>query len=109
MNEIEVKLKAHFAAYTKNLPNKIAQIESLWNSLLREWDHEKLVELHIKTHGLRGSAGIYGHENVGIAATNLDMVIKEFLNRSVPTEQQKNTINRLLEELKKTLETGPSA
>jgi len=104
--DIQAKLLALRDAYLKSMPHKIAAFEVLWQNLQKQWDHEKLIELHRMVHSLHGSAGTYGLAELGQAAARLETFLKA-LFETVPSKDQSKEIQLLIEALKSTLNDAP--
>ncbi len=102
--EIKDKLLALVAAYTKNLPDKIAGIEKQWLDLQDHWDQKKFQNFHRVVHSLCGSAGTYGYMELGKSARQLEICLKSSLNNPAISVEKKKEITDLLSALKKTFE-----
>jgi len=59
--------------YLASLPGKKAGIDACWQQVqASDWHHEEMAKLRLLVHRLAGSAGSYGLEELGVAATTLD-------------------------------------
>ena len=77
--ELQAKLKLLGNAYAVQLPEKLHQIESLWNDLSQsEWEEEKFIELHRMVHSLAGSGKTFGFATLSVAARDLEECLKPF-------------------------------
>ncbi len=68
MGEIETQLgvpAALMQRYLSSLPEKEAQLRSLWESFLAEPSSERLSDLRSLLHRLAGSTSMYGLEGLG--------------------------------------------
>jgi len=50
--ELQEKMRLLVASFAKELPDKINEIEIMWNKLQTEWDMKALQELHRSVHNL---------------------------------------------------------
>lgn len=80
------KLQLLAENYTKSLPNKLKEIEMLWQSLQKNWDKEIFSQLYHKVHNLHGSAGIYGHPALSSAAHQFELLLKSSSEQQIEPE-----------------------
>lgn len=80
---IQTQLQALRAAYCAQLPARIAEIETAWQSLRRQPDTVVLQELHRKVHSMAGSAGTFGLPELGQAARAIEQHLKALLHEQV--------------------------
>ncbi|CEK12140.1 diguanylate cyclase [Legionella hackeliae] len=107
MEKIANKLHELFIGFSKNLPNKIEQIEQAWQEQMDCFDHEKFKVFHRYVHSLCGSAGTYGYTELSKAARELEIYLKNILDNSSLNEEEEQTISHLLIKLKEKLELPP--
>ena len=86
MNEntdiIQTKLEALRQAYRQQLPDKIAEIETLFNELDSEQtDLNRFHTLHRLSHNLAGSGTTFGFPSVSTSARSLEKYLKNLLTR----------------------------
>jgi HPt (histidine-containing phosphotransfer) domain-containing protein len=65
------------ADYRRALPEKLAQLEALWQALDTEAAPPALDELTRQAHTLAGTAGTLGFREVGLAAKSLETLLAE--------------------------------
>ncbi len=84
-------LEAQRADYRRSLPQRLAQIESLWRQVLNgEAPAEALASLERCAHRLAGSGGIFGFAALGDAARVLELTVNPLLDAAhalTPTAQ----------------------
>ncbi len=103
-------LDAQRADYRRSLPQRLAQIESLWRQVLNgEAPAEALASLERCAHSLAGSGGTFGFAALGDAARVLELTVNPLLNAAqalTPTTQTE--VSRAVEALQRSLsgETG---
>ncbi len=67
--------------FYKQLPDKLCQIENLWQALLNKNPHEfTFSDLHRVAHSLTGSAGTFGAVTIGAIARDLELELKPLLD-----------------------------
>jgi len=74
--EFEEKLQSLAAMYAERLPNKISEIEKVWQRLQNEWDQDGLVVMHRLVHSLSGSGKTFGFADLSIKARILEQNLK---------------------------------
>lgn len=104
INDIETKIADLRVDYIKNLPNKLADIEELWDKLLVESNPveaaDLLSKLHNKIHGLYGSASIYKFNELANVAKRLESFLS-WLDEALPLENEhRKHIQELMKEMK---------
>lgn len=86
--------------YLESLPGKKAGIQASWKEVQSsDWDKGALAELRILVHRLAGSAGSYGLENLGVAASSLDESLKPGTVTPALRQSIRQQLNELLEAL----------
>lgn len=91
-------LEQLFAAYAKNLPEKIDTIEKTWRMLCATSDEATLQDLLRLVHNLRGSAGVFGFPKVSEDAAKLEKVLEVLT--STPTAVEQKQVEALLGKLR---------
>ncbi|MBA2654575.1 MAG: diguanylate cyclase [Gammaproteobacteria bacterium] len=97
--DARAKLQQLFADYARNLPHKIAEIDTLWQQVKQHWDPESWDQLHRLAHTLTGTAGTYGYQQISDTARTLVSVIKEYFDK-VPNHKKIAEIEEIIEKLK---------
>lgn len=86
--------------YVQHLPNKIKEIEMVWEDLISREDSAKLKDLHRLIHSLCGSSGTYGYQALSHIARELESFLKAMIDRSmVLTEEKQQQITQLLQQI----------
>jgi hypothetical protein len=99
-DNIQKKLEELFILYRNSLPEKIANIDLLWNEIVKQWDSSTFEVLHRKIHSLCGSAVIYGYPELGKKAREAELFLQSRLHATTLTEDEKTTISALIMNLK---------
>ncbi len=81
MNEIKKKLDALFLSYSTKLPDKLHSIELLWKEQNNSFDTINFQNFHREVHSLCGSAGTYGYLELSKTARQMEIFLKDILNR----------------------------
>jgi len=77
MEGFEQELQALKDSYAEQVPEKLAQIDELWASLVEQgWDDETFKTLHRMVHSMAGSAPVFGFSTMGKSARELEMLLK---------------------------------
>lgn len=95
------KLAASRNRYVTQLPDKIAMISESWDALFAtDWNQEQFHVLHRLVHTIAGSAGTFGLAEVGNAARDVEVLVKQLLeNSNRPNQQQKSAIRSTIDTL----------
>jgi chemotaxis protein histidine kinase CheA len=94
------KLEMLKCTYIKNLPSRVADLESLWQLLQKEWTPENMDTLKRMAHNLRGTAATYGLSEVSHLAEQIEWHVK-VLSKMPEAEADKDKIPTLLDEFKR--------
>ncbi|MGM9452305.1 diguanylate cyclase [Legionella bozemanae] len=108
MEKIHNRLQELFLNYSRNLPNKIKQINQTWQELITCFNSENFIIFHRQVHSLCGSAGTYGYSEVSKAARELEIYLKKLLGKTLLSEEEQQIISQLLMNIKDKLELPPS-
>ena len=81
------KLQSFAAMYAEKLPNKISEIEKVWQRLQNEWDQNDLVVMHRLVHNLSGSGKTFGFAELSIKARILEQNLKRIAQSSYAIDQ----------------------
>lgn len=77
---IQAKLQAANLAYARNLPERIQEVNRIWEGLRAgPWERESLADLHRKVHTFAGSSGTFGLGAFGRAAREAEILLKEMV------------------------------
>lgn len=98
MEDFEQELQALKDSYAEQVPEKLSQIEALWDSLANNgWDPEIFNTFHRTVHSMAGSAPVFGFSTMGKCARELEAVLKAVAAAEVPlTEAQYKEIPLLV-------------
>ena len=101
-SEIEQQLASLQAEFKRTLPDKLSEIESMWNSavIAKEENNTALADCHRLAHTLVGSGGTFGAIVVTTASRKLEQALKPLLNETNLSEDNKSNIFALISELK---------
>ena len=83
-------IEAQRADYQRTLPEKMAQIETLWQGARRAGEApDKLSTLERLAHSLHGTAGTYGFRDLSHAGHTLELAVRALMDTgATPTETQ---------------------
>ena len=97
---IQKKLAALAKIYREKLPEKIAHIEHLWETLQHQWDAALFQDFHREVHSLCGSAGTYGYSELSKAAREMEVFLKTMLDKESMPGIDQDIITNYLHQLK---------
>jgi len=85
MEGFEEELQALKDSYADQVPQKLAEIDELWATLVDDgWDEETFKTLHRMAHSMAGSAQVFGFTAMGKSARELEMLLKAVSNSGEP-------------------------
>jgi len=98
-------LEAQRADYRRSLPQRLAQIESLWRQVLNgEAPAQALTTLERCAHSLAGSGATFGFAALGDAARVLELAVNPLLGVAhTLTPEAQSEVNRAVEALQRSL------
>lgn len=104
-DDFQLALKALNDSYAAQLPQKLEQIEQVWNELpAAAWDEDAFQSLHRMVHSLSGSGKTFGYAALSVAARNLEDALQPLAQaKATPDEAQRRNIQALLDELHRAL------
>jgi len=86
--------------YRASLPGKKAGIDASWTQVkASDWHDDEMAKLRLLVHRLAGSAGSYGFEELGVAASDLDESLKCDARGPAQRQQVKQQVTTLLQAL----------
>lgn len=103
-SDIQHKLQALFAAYSKSLPDKIKNIHNQWEQLKKQWDKDAFILFHREVHNISGSSATYGYSMLAKASRNLEIFLKSLLEKEQLNEEEQRQLNQLVQTLQTVLE-----
>lgn len=98
------------ALFAQELPDRIDEIEAIWNKLQLEWEMSALQELHRSVHNLVSNGKTFGHPELSIEASALEQILKSLMQReiTVDTLQSARILQQILELKKISVEKAPA-
>ena len=99
--ELQAKLELLCDAYAAQLPEKLSQLEQVWDQLPQDsWDGEGFQTLHRMVHSLTGSGKTFGFSLLGDVARNLEEHLNQIAQaKTALNEDQRKDIHKLMSEL----------
>jgi diguanylate cyclase (GGDEF)-like protein len=97
--DFQQALKALQQEYIRALPNKFADIETLWHTLSDTWDADNFKTFIRLAHSLAGSGATYGFPDVGKAARALEQYCKTLAADAPLSPEERTKVERLLASL----------
>lgn len=84
------KLQALKDSFAQQLPEKVSNIHTLWQSLSMEtWNWETVHTLHHLTHTLAGSGPTFGFQELGAKSRVAERLLKDWIsNGSIPNTEE---------------------
>lgn len=100
--DAQAAMKALQEVFGRKLPDRIAEINSIWSSLKEEGVSVALLnKLHLKLHSLNGSSATYHFDAVSKLAREAELIAKAMAEKgNLPTQQQ-SEIDEILSQLNK--------
>lgn len=89
-------------AYEKQLPNKIQEIDQIWQHLSQSsWNLEEWEMLHCLAHRLVGTSATFGLTQFSEITYTLECILRDAIaTKRPPTSQEKEAISNVLETVK---------
>jgi len=89
------------STYIEALPDKLNQIDQLWNKLrFFNWSSDDLKMLFTMVHTLAGNGKTFGFEKLSVCAQKAAGQLQAYLTSGdIPNASQQNEISRLIEQL----------
>ena len=101
-NEFQEKMCLLVTSFAEELPDRINEIEVIWNRLRTGWDATVLQELHRAVHNLVGTGKTFGFPQLSVEAHALEQILKNLMQKSASADDlQLNRILQQILELKK--------
>ena len=103
---VEAQLAALREEYARKLPERLSEIEALWQALGHEgWGGETAQSLHRACHTIAGSAGTFGLPKVGHYARVLERILKPLVQAAQkPDPRQTQALQQGLGTLRQQIE-----
>lgn len=94
---IQEKLAKLQSEFKLSLPQKVADIEQLWNSILSGKESDSAIhDCHRLSHTLVGTGGTFGAIEVSTAARELEQALKSLSNNSDLSSEIKSLVSSLI-------------
>lgn len=99
--DLQAMIKVLSDSYAAQLPEKLKQLEQVWEQLPQDsWDKKGFETMHRMVHSLTGSGKTFGFVLLSDVARNLEEYVKQLSQaKTVPGEAQRKRIQVLLSEL----------
>ncbi len=99
------EMEALLEAYSRALPEKIAEIASSWRAVEDAQGNAELAQkVHSLVHRLAGTAGTYGYSTLGNAASQLEEAVKTYLRTGAQlTCERRDRMRALIDALQETI------
>ena len=106
--DIQEQLRALRVSYADQLPEKLQEIETRWQTLnAGEWDPASAEVLHRLTHSLAGSGSTFGFPKLGEIARSIEQLLKIWLQETlIPNDEQRARVGNLLGNLHQAASIG---
>lgn len=99
--DIAQQLASLQAEFKRSLPEKISELELLWNSFLQDEGNDSVInDCHRMAHSLVGSSGTFGAIIVSFVARELEQAFNLFIHNENSLDESKSIINDLIFKLK---------
>jgi len=96
-NEFQEKMCLLVTSFAEELPERINEIEVIWNRLLNGWDEIVLQELHRAVHNLVGAGKTFGFPKLSVEAHTLEQILKSLMKK--PASADELQLNRVLQQI----------
>ncbi len=99
------EMEALLEAYSRAVPEKIAEIASSWRAVEDAQGNAELAQkVHSLVHRLAGTAGTYGYSTLGNAASQLEEAVKTYLRLGAQlTPERRDRMRALIDALEETI------
>ncbi|MDE2387512.1 MAG: diguanylate cyclase [Betaproteobacteria bacterium] len=95
--EFQDRMRSLLAAFAQELPQRVGEIETLWNKLRTERDTKALQEMHRSVHHLVSNGKTFGYPEISAEARALEQVLKRMLVETIPVDD--TLANRILQQI----------
>lgn len=111
MNELSSRLRSLQEEYARRLPEKIEQLDELWQKLLYvDWRTDLFALLQRMVHNLAGSGRSFGFGELGDTAAELDRFLQQCLAEGKPpSDSVRQRISAALQDMRRQIVPQPSA
>ena len=107
--DTQAAMKALQEGFGRKLPDRIAEINSIWSSLKEKGVSVALLnKLHLKLHNLNGTSATYHYDTVTKLAREAELIAKAMVEKSSFPTQQQSEIDEVISRLNKTSLTPSS-
>lgn len=87
MASIQDKLQLLKNSYRENLDGKRAELSTLFEHALDDWDPDQLGNLYRMVHSIKGSSATFGFADLSSSAASLESALIEVISYEVPPQE----------------------
>lgn len=97
--EFQERMHVLLVLFAQELPDRINEIDAIWNKLQLEWEMSALQELHRSVHNLVSNGKTFGYPELSIEAGALEQILKNLMQKQVAmdTLQSARILQQILE------------
>lgn len=101
-NEFQEVLSLLVTTFEKELPDRINEIEVMWNKLQTEWDVKVLQEFYRSIHNLVDISKTFGFSELNVKAGAIEQIAKRLMQERIPGDTlQSSGVLQQIAELKR--------
>ena len=104
LDDTKAKLQALKKRFKSHLPNKLIEIEHLWEELKNNWNTDKGMLLFRSAHNLKGATGTYGYIALSHMFSVLEKSVEPFIHQPPPINAAEK-IDCAIREIRASLES----
>lgn len=88
------------ACYQQELPERLAEVRDLWQTITLSWSRQTLTALSTCLHRISGSAGSFGYRDLSACAAKAEQLLKPYdKTGTVPDSNQLKTLTTALQQV----------
>lgn len=93
-------IEQHFTEYASRLPATVEELKRTWQELcVNQWHEKDFSSFYTTVHNIAGMAAIYGFNETGQAAQDLEEILKDIEPANAPSEATEKEVENRLETL----------
>lgn len=81
--EFQERMHLLLVSFAQELPDRINEIEIIWNQLQTEWEIKALQELHRAAYNLVSNGKMFGYPEISSEALALEQILKSLMQREI--------------------------
>ncbi|WDE06114.1 Hpt domain-containing protein [Thalassomonas viridans] len=86
--------------YRQELPQRLAEVKSLWQQATAAWSARPLTELCTSLHRISGSAGSFGYRELSAFAAKAELLLKPYSKTgNAPDNNELDILNTAIEQV----------